>query len=164
MSKVDPPAFISDTVSYAQYKVKLRRWSAITNIAARKQADTVIYHLDGHSSRIQEKIDAKFGATLTDNEDGMKLLTEFLDTIYGEDDMAKSWTRFKKFIGLRMEPGRSVTEFIAEYDKDYAMAKECGCELSDTVLAFCLLEACKLSETDEKLILCPSIRRINSIS
>ena len=40
-----------------------------------------------------------------------------------------------------------------EFEKLYKKAKESGCEVSDTVLAFSLLEACKLSVTDEKFVL-----------
>ena len=155
MSKLNyvPPDFISDTISYAEYKRKLQRWSRITNVDKKQQAEVVVYHLEGHSSRIQEKIDAQLGDQLIDNNDGMDKLIAYLDTIYAEDEMAEAWARYKKIISLKKNEDQSVSEFIADFEKEYAMAKEYGCELSDTVLAFCLLEACKLSDTDEKFIL-----------
>ena len=39
------------------------------------------------------------------------------------------------------------------FEGSYIKAKESGCEFSDIVLAFNLLESCNLSETDEKFIL-----------
>ena len=44
-------------------------------------------------------------------------------------------------------------EFIAELDKKHKVAKQSGCDFSDIVLGFNLLEACNLSETDEKFVL-----------
>ena len=52
-----------------------------------------------------------------------------------------------------MKKDQSITEFIAEYERMYLRAKEGGSEFSDTVLAFNLLEACQLSDTDEKFVL-----------
>ena len=59
-----------------------------------------------------------------------------------------AWKAYKKFVTQQ-----SVTEFTAEFEKEYKKANNCRCNVSDTVLANTLLEACKLSDTNEKFIL-----------
>ena len=39
------------------------------------------------------------------------------------------------------------------FEKEYILAKTAGCEYSDTLLAFRLLEATNLSELDKKFVL-----------
>ena len=151
--RYDPPQFITDASGYADYKRKLERWSRITKVEKAKAAEVVLYHLEGHPSGIQEKIDASIGDELVDNDDGLALLIAFLDRIYAKDEMADAWEKYKKFVHLKKRPEQPITEFIAEFEKTYLKAKEGGCEFSDTVLAFNLLEACDLSATDEKFIL-----------
>ena len=42
-SNAEPPAFISDQKSYAEYKVDLSIWSRITSLDKKIQAETVVY-------------------------------------------------------------------------------------------------------------------------
>ena len=151
--KVEPPKFMDDASGYPDYKNKLLRWSRITKVAANKQAEYVVYNLGDHHSGIQEKIDTALGAEIEDKDDGIKKLIEFLDTIYAEDEMSMAWNKYKDFIRLKRERNQPVNEYIAEFDKKHKKAKESGCEFSDMVLGFNLLESCSLSETDEKFVL-----------
>ena len=143
-SKVTPPKFIDDVAEYAEYKNKLKRWSRITKVEQKQQAEVVLYHLEGHSSGIQQKIDTALGDDIVDKEDGMTKLIEYLDTIYQEDEMTNMWTKYKKFIRLKKQDSQAISEFIAEFEAAYKEAKENGCEVSDTVLALNLLESCNL--------------------
>ena len=152
---------MDDSSGYPEYKLKLLRWSRITKIAKNKQAEYVVYNLEDHPSGIQEKIDTAIGGEIEDQDDGMiedqddgmTKLIAFLDTIYAEDEMSEAWTKYKEFTHLKREPDQPVNEFVAEFDKKYKKAKESGCEFSDMVLGFNLLESCSLSDTDEKFVL-----------
>ena len=152
-SKFVPPEFIDDTSQYDEYKRKLLRWSRITKHDPKQQAEVVLYHLQGHPSGIQEKIDTALGDEVIDNDDAMKKLVEYLDSIYAEDEMTNMWTKYKKFVRLKKSLNQPITEFIAEFERAYKEAKDNGCEVSDTVLALNLLESCNLSDTDEKFVL-----------
>jgi hypothetical protein len=149
-SKLEPPRFIDDASGYPEYKRKLQRWSRITKIAAEKQAEYVVYHLEDHPSGIQEKIDTAIGADIAEKADGMDKLIKFLDEIYAEDEMSEAWNKYKDFIRLKREHNQPVNEFVAEFDKKHKRARESGCQFSDMVLGFNLLDSCELSETDEK--------------
>ena len=58
---LDPPPFISDTRSYAEYKEDLNMWSRIVELENKVKAETVVYQLRGHPSRIKEKITTQLG-------------------------------------------------------------------------------------------------------
>ena len=152
-SKFTPPKFIDDASGYEDYKKKLLRWSRITKHDRKQQAEVVLYYLEGHPSGIQEKIDTALGNSIIDATDGMDRLIEYLDGIYEEDEMTNMWSKYKKFVRLKKEDDKPITEFIAEFETAYKEAKDNGCEVSDTVLALNLLESCRLSDTDEKFVL-----------
>ena len=61
------------------------------------QAEVIVYSLDGHPSRIKDKIDVKIGDEIIDNEKGIEVLLDYLDTIYQEDEMCDAWTKYKNF-------------------------------------------------------------------
>ena len=149
----NPPEFINDASEYPEYKRRLKRWSRITKVVKAQQAEVVVYHLEKHPSGIQDKIDTALGDKIIDKEDGLDKLLTYLDTIYAEDDMMEAWKKYKEFVRLKKEKDQPINEFIAVFDGKYMKAKESGSDFSDTVLAFNLLEACELTDTDEKFVL-----------
>ena len=150
---MEPPAFVSDTKSYAEYKFDLEVWSRICGLDKRVQAEMVVYRLDGHPSRIKEKVNTQLGSKLKGNEDGIKELIDFLDTIYSKDDMADAWDKFSEFSNFVKASDQSMSEFIAEWENYYHRMKNVECEYSDLILAFKLLQASQLNEIDTKLVL-----------
>ena len=98
---------MDDASGYPDYKLKLLRWSRITKIAKNKQAEYVVYHLDEHPSRIQEKIDTAVGAEIEDKDDGMDKLIAFLDDIYAEDEILYF---YKNFVMTQIEGPISLWE------------------------------------------------------
>ena len=56
-SKIEPPNFINSAAEYAPYKKKLERWARISKEPKNKQAEIVLYHLEGHPLGMQSKID-----------------------------------------------------------------------------------------------------------
>ena len=143
----EPPAFISERKSYAEYKSDLSMWSRITAVPKKNQAEVIVYNLDGHPSRIKEKIVLNIGDQIQDADDGVTKLIEFLDTIYKVDDMADAWSKYKNFQKIARTEIEMINDFIAEFEKEYMLAKSAGCEYNDIILGFRLLEATKLSET-----------------
>ena len=152
-SKYDPPKFIDNTYEYPEYKKKLQRWSRITKVDKKLQADVVVYHMEGHPSCIQDKIETSLGDTIIGQDDGLTKLIAYLDTIYAEDELTDAWLNYKKIIRLKKTTDQPITEFIADFERIYKKAKDSGSDFSDLVLAFNLLEACVLSEIDEKFVI-----------
>merc|ERR1719319_585742 len=126
----EPPGFFDDPSGYAEYKKKLQRWARITSVDKKKQAEVVLFHLEGHSSGIQEKIDIALGNDIRDKDDGLAKLIKYLGGIYAEVDMEESWRNYKRFVRL-VKNKKPQTEFVAEFEKRYKKAKDTGCEVSD---------------------------------
>ena len=99
-SNIEPPSFVSNTKTYAEYKEDLKRWSRLTSLEKKYQADMVVNRLDGHPSGVKEKIVTQIGSVIEGKEDGIEQLIKFLDGIYDKDDMADTWEKFKDFSGL----------------------------------------------------------------
>ena len=150
---IEPPAFISDNKSYAEYKKDLERWSRICGVEKKLQAEIVVYRLDGHPSRIKDKITTQIEDKLEGNENGIKELITFLDTIYTKDDMADTWEKFCEFSNIQKKPDQTMSEFIAEWENSYTKMKNKNFVYSDDILGFKLLADAKLSEIDTKLVL-----------
>lgn len=149
----EPPTFMSETKTYETYKEDLYMWSRITSVPKKNQAEVVVYGLEGHASRIKEKIVLNIGSKIKENDNGIQELIAFLDTIYKADEMADAWAKYKAFQKVSRKDNTNINDFIADFDKEYILAKSAGCEYSDTLLAFRLLEATRVNEMDEKFVL-----------
>ena len=149
----EPPAFISETKSFATYKRDLQRWCNLTTLTQEQQADMVVHCLDGHPSGIKEKIDTQLSATTLSSKDGIKSLLDFLESVYAVDEMGDSFEKYLAFERCRRKKGQRVQEFLADWENTYAKVKVAGCEMSDQVLAYKLLHAMDLTDMDKKLVL-----------
>ena len=98
-------------------------WSRITGHEKSLQAEIVVYRLEGHPSRIKEKIMTQLGDKLQNNVNGINDLIEFLDSIYTKDHMADACDKFSEFAELTKVPGQKMENFIAEWENCYYKAQ-----------------------------------------
>ena len=150
---LEPPSFVSEKKSFGEYKKDLLRWSRLTSLDRKVQAEMVVYRLEGHPSRIKEKITTQLGDELEDNEDGIAKLLEFLAKIYEKDSMADAWDRYTAFESFEKREGVEMSEFVADWENEYYKMEAAGCKYPDIILAFKVLKASMLSELDTKLVL-----------
>ena len=150
---IEPPSFVSETKTYTEYKADLLRWSRISSLDPKLQAEMVVHRLDGHPSRIKDKIVTKIGSKLEGNASGIKELTTFLDSIYDVDEMADVWERYKAFSSHARKPNQDINEFLPDWEMCYQKLKTSGCDYPDIILGLKLLEDSKLSDMDTKLVL-----------
>ena len=137
---IEPPTFVNNKKLYAEYKADLKMWSRITSLEKSVQAEMVVYRLDGHPSRIKEKITTQLGDKLQANEKGIEEFIAFLDTIYTKDEMADAWDKFGEFSGFRRKRDVVLGDFIADWDSCYYKAQKVGCEYPEMILAFKLMK------------------------
>ena len=128
-------------------------WSRITTLPKKVHAETVVFRLDNHVSRIKDKIMTQIGDKLKGNEDGITELIKFLDTIYNKDEMADAWDKYIEFTSVTKKRDQCMTDFISEWTNVYHKAKKVGCVYSDVILAFKILQDSKLEDIDVKLVL-----------
>ena len=153
MNVLEPPTFISDDKPFEVYKMDLERWSRLTSLDKKLQAEMVVYKLGNHPSRIQEKITTQLGDKLVNNEKGIEELLKFLKSIYEKDSMADAWDKYVKFEKSKHDGKVPLKEYIAEWENKYHQLKNVGCEYADMILAFKLLDASNLTEVDQKFVL-----------
>lgn len=58
--------------------------------------------------------------------------------------MAEAWVKYKNFQKVMRKGDMMVNQFTADFEKEYMLARAEGCEYSDTILGFRLLEFTKL--------------------
>ena len=150
---LESPSFISENKNFSEYKRDLERWSRLTSIKAELQAETIIYMLQDHPSRIKEKIDTNLGDEFVENKDGIQLLLQFLSTICGDDDISDAYRKYVAFKAKKRSKSEQMNEFVAEWETLYYKCKNADCELPDVVLSFELLEAAQLDERETQLVL-----------
>ena len=149
----EPPAFISETKSFATYKRDLTRWAKLTDLEDDQKADMVLHCLDGHPSGIKDKIDTQMTEAELSCDDGIKNLLEFLEGVYEVDEWSDSYEKYSRFEKCTRTKGQTVQEFLSVWENYYAKMKAAGCELSDQVLAYKLLSAMNLKDMECKLVL-----------
>ena len=149
---MEPQAFISIKKTYATYEKDLKRWTTLTTLAPEKQANMVI-HFIPDDDPIKEKIDTQMTDEELSCKEGITNLLKFLAEIYKTDDMGEAYDNYVEFVKLRRKPGVSIKTFISEWENSYHKVKNNGCEMSDMVLAFNVLDTADLSEMDRKLVL-----------
>ena len=150
---LEPPSFVSEKKSFGEYKKDLLRWSRLTSLDKKVQAEMVVYSLEGHPSRIKEKITTQLSDELENNEDGIAKLLEFLAKIYEKDSMADAWDRYTAFESFEKKEGVEMSEFVADWENEYYKMEVAGCKYPDIILAFKVLKASRLNELDTKLVL-----------
>jgi hypothetical protein len=149
----EPPAFISETKSFATYKRDLKRWAKLTDLEDDQKADMVVHCLDGHSSGIKEKIDTQMEEAKLSCDEGIDNLLKFLEGVYEVDEWSDSYEKYIMFEKCTRAKGQTVQEFLASWENCYTKMKKAGCEMSDQVLSYKLLSAMNLKEMECKLVL-----------
>ena len=149
----EPPAFISETKSFATYQRDLKRWAKLTDLEDDQKADMVVHCLDGHSSGIKEKIDTQMEEAKLSCDEGIDNLLKFLEGVYEVDEWSDSYEKYIMFEKCTRAKGQTVQEFLASWENCYTKMKKAGCDMSDQVLSYKLLSAMNLKEMECKLVL-----------
>ena len=93
----EPPSFISDDKSMAEYEEDVMMWSRLTSVKPENQAEAIVFFLGKQKHPVKEKIMTSIGTQIKDNKDGLQELLKFLKTIYKSDEMAEAFMRYFAF-------------------------------------------------------------------
>ena len=113
---LEPPTFISEDKPFEVYKKDLQRWSRLTTLDKKLQAEMIVYKLENHPSNIKEKITTQLGDTLEDNDKGVEELLAFLEGIYQKDSMADAWEKYTNFEKFKCDDKTTIKKFIADWE------------------------------------------------
>ena len=137
----------------AEYRADVEMWSRLTPLKPAQQAEAIVFFLGKQKNPVKEKIMTSIGDQIKNNEKGLDVLLTYLESIYKKDDMADSFEKYCTFEKREKRRDEKIPEFIADWETLYAKTQKQGCTLTDMVLAFKLLKACKLSEMEVNLVL-----------
>ena len=83
---------------------------------------------------------------------GVEKLLEKLDELFLRDKGSRQFSAFRSLYNLR-RADKSIESFVSEFEHVYYKFSEQGMELPDPVMAFMLLESCKLAETEVQMVM-----------
>ena len=150
---LQPPSFVSDTKTYEEYKRELEGWALVTSVEKKKQAIVVALSIpDSADGNIKQKIFAEKTKEELNVDDGMKILTDFLDKIYLKDPFVEAYEKYMKWSGLRRKSSQKVEEFILEYNSVCKEAVSKGIGDFEVIKAFKLLDASRLECVERQLV------------
>ena len=127
----------------------LKYWQVITDLAKKKQGAV---------------LESSFEDVNSDT--GIEKILKRLGKIFKKNTVDTAYEAFEKFIYFKRESSMNISEYINEYERRYHKAKDHGCELSDSIQGFFLLNQAKISEDHDKLVRAtitePSINEIKT--
>ena len=153
--RVDPPA-LSDSGDYNQWKNKVVMWRELTLLDKKKQAFSIIFALSGKAEQIALEMDHN----QLKQDDGVDKLTEELDKFFAKNETDLSYAAYKDFDQFVRTSEMKMSEYVSSFEQKYNKAKKHKLEMSDSVLAFKLLDNAFLDNTKKQMVLtaCPAIK------
>ena len=71
---------------------------------------------------MKERLENEVGEQVIDNEDGVKLILEALDSVYGSDEVLESYLLFRQLELKQRLVGQDVVEYLSEWESLYLKA------------------------------------------
>ena len=90
-----PPTFMTDKQSFRQYKRDVLRWVRCTSVPKKRQADIIILNIPA-THPLKERIEDDIGETVIENENGVQLILDTLESVYGSDEVMEVYLRFRE--------------------------------------------------------------------
>ena len=147
-----PPEFFRDKGSFKQYKKDLERWERCTSVPAENRGDVILLNIPpGH--KLKEKLELEVGDKVKDASNGVQIILNALEAMYGTDEVLECYLRFRDLEQKQCSVGQDILEYTHEWETLYARAFEKGVTLNEMCKAFKLLDTANLEEIDKKLVL-----------
>ena len=147
-----PPDFMTEKGNFKQYKRDVQRWTRCTSVAKKHQGDVILLNVPP-THPLKERLENEVGEAVVDNEQGVQLILDTLESIYGSDQVMESYLLFRDLEVKQRQVGQDILEYVSEWETCYLRAKDKGIELQENVKAFKLLMTANLDEMDMKLVL-----------
>ena len=118
------------------YIAALKKWSRVGGCQKSDQADTVMYHASQKSPEFFEELESKFGETLSDKEDGIKEIIEYLENKHGVSKHSEIVRVLNTFFGCVRTKGEDLVKFITRFEKAYKDTQNLTEKDKDPIMKF----------------------------
>ena len=143
-----PPPKLDNDGSYETWKKDLEIWTMLTDLPKGKQGLAVHLSLDGRARIATSELKVEDLSSDT----GVVKIIEKLDSLFLPDKGRRQFTAFKNLYNLRRQT-MNFLDYITTFEHSYYKFKMEGMELPDPVIAFMLLAASELTDSELKLIM-----------
>ena len=142
------PPLLSKCKSYADWCKKIKIWAKITSVSPLNQGGAILMTLDGEAEdKVLELDEDKILC-----ENGITNIITQLDQIYKKNSTVEKFEALDNFETYRRPSDTAMSEFLIEFDKRKNKTQSLGTEISDDLLAYRLIKAANLSDSDERVV------------
>ena len=142
-----PPA-LSKSSSYENWKKELKAWERLTEVNVKKRGLAVLLSLEGKAKDAILDIDID----LLSADNGVKIITDKLDTLYLKDKAQMAYEAYDKFEKFRRSADMSIKDYVNEFERLLNKTKAYGTSISTDVQAYRLLNSASISEGQKQLV------------
>ena len=143
-----PPKLVDDS-AYESWKKDITIWCKFTDIPVEKQALGIHLSLTGRARIATSEIEISD----LEKKDGVQIIIEKLDNLFLADKGRRQFAAFHSLYNFRRSSDVDVNKFVMEFEHVYFKFSQQDMTLPDTVMAFMLLAACNLTDSEGQLVM-----------
>ena len=158
----EPPNYTTvrgDRKNLTQYIAALKLWAKVSGVKKKNQANYVKYHAFQTVPEYFEELDAKFGDSLENKEDGLAEIINFLEQKFGVSQHSEIVRKLNDFYSCSRQKNEDLVKYTSRFEQTYkevTRIKVAGnrdiVTYSSTALAVLLLRTANLSDVDHQII------------
>ena len=143
------PPKLENEEANENWKKDINIWCELTDIDAEKRALAIHLSLTGRARVASSEI----GIEDLKKKDGVNVLIKKLDSLFLADQGCRQFTAFHELYNFRRSVDAKVDTFVTEFEHVYYKFRQQDMTLPDTVMAFMLLAASNLTESERQLVM-----------
>ena len=147
-NNIKNPPSLNNYSSYETWEKALHFWTLVTDLKAEQRGPALVLTLTGKAQEAALELPQDD----ISKADGVKRILAKLAPIYKKDSVDTAYEAFEAFIYFKRDEEKSMNEFITEFERRLNKAKQHGCELSQSILGFFLLNQAQLTEENKRLV------------
>ena len=142
------PPEMRDDLLYSDWKKELSIWEDFTELAKNKQGPAVYLTLKG---KARETVLAEVDIKKIKTDNGVKVITDILDTLFLKNEAESAFSSFDSFIKFRRPATMSIKDYVIEFNLRMKKASSHDMTIADSVQAYFLLSCANLSPEQTSL-------------
>lgn len=142
------PPVLEDKNKFKEWRRLVSLWGRSTAMPPNRQAPAVVLQLRGEFLEVALGLDD----SELESPDGLKKLISKFDDVFGIEEQSRGyemWCRMRAF----SRKGQSLQQYIAEFQRVRAEAKNYNVSVSDEVFAYMLLEGAGCSPDKRMMVM-----------
>ena len=136
--------------NYSLWRKDIEVWKKLTDTPKAKMG-VALQFACRNKERLHEAV-LNIPDEEVDGEEGINNVLKILDELHCVDKKDSALKCYNEFESITRRNNQNIADFILEFEALYTKAKTFGNQLSDDLLAYKLLKAANLTESDERMV------------